>query len=281
MTSAESDVGLDFVTVGDGPTVLLVHGTGADAMSNWGPLIDTVGGRFRLVAPNLPGAGDTPPRATPLAVEPLVEQLVAAVDASGAEGSFHVVGHSVGAVLAAAVAATVPERVRSLFLHAGWVSSGPRERLMFDLWARLLDADRVLLARTLVLSAMSPGLLAEIGQNDLDELVGGFESLVDQRIAGQIDLDGRIDISELLPLIQAPTLVLASADDQILPPRHQRALADGIVGAGYREVPGGHGLPFEAPDRFVSVIAEFLDVQQRAWHAGRLRSGVSIDGATR
>lgn len=134
---------------------------------------------------------------------------------------------------------------------------------MFDLWARLLDADTVLLARTLALSAMSPALLSGIGHGDLDELVAGFEGLVEERIAGQIDLDRRIDISDRLPRVKAPTLVLSSADDQILPSYHQRALAEAIRGAGYREVPGGHGLPFEDPQRFASVIAEFLDSQER------------------
>lgn len=264
MTFVGNDAGLDFVVTGDGPGVLLVHGTGADAISNWGPLTDAVGGRYRLVAPNLPGAGRTPAATGPLDLEALVGRLLTAVDAGGVSGPFHVVGHSLGAVLATAVAAKVPDRVRSLLLHAGWATSGPRERLMFDLWARLLDADTALLARTLVLSAMSPALLSGIGHDDLDELVTGFEGLVDDRIAGQIDLDGRIDISDLLHRVKAPTLVLASTDDQILPSHHQRALAAAIAAANYREVPGGHGLPFEDPQRFASIIAEFLDSQERA-----------------
>ncbi|WP_250284785.1 MULTISPECIES: alpha/beta fold hydrolase [unclassified Frankia] len=281
MPSVGSRGALDFVAVGDGPGVVLVHGTGADATSNWEPLIDAVGGRRRVVAPNLPGAGDTPASAAPLDVEVLVEQLLVAVDAGGVQGQFDLVGHSLGAVLAAAVAAAAPERVRSLFLHAGWVRSGPRERLMFELWARLLEADTALLARSLVLSAMSPGLLAEIGQRELGELVAGFEGLVDQRIAGQIELDGRIDISGLLAAVRAPTLVLASADDQIVPSRHQRALAGAIVGASYQEVPGGHGLPFEDPERFVSIIVGFLDAQQATCQADDRRSSAPRKSAAR
>jgi pimeloyl-ACP methyl ester carboxylesterase len=263
---------MDVVTTGGGPGVLLIHGTGADAMSNWSPLIDAVGGRYRVVAPNLPGAGETPTHAGLLDVDALIGQLLRAVEAGGVSGSFHVVGHSLGAVLAAAVAAEAPDRVRSLFLHAGWMTSGPREQLMFDLWARLLDANTVLLARTLVLSAMSPALLAEISHSDLNELVAGFEELVDERIAGQIDLDRRIDIADRLHRVKAPTLVLSSADDQILPTHHQRALAEAISGADHREVPGGHGLPFEDPQRFAAIIAKFLDEREQALHASNQRS---------
>ena len=62
----------------------------------------------------------------------------------------------------------------------------------------------------------------------------------------------------------APTLVLASADDQVIPPRHQRELADAIAGAEYLEVPGGHGLPFEDPARFFTIVTEFTDTRQAA-----------------
>jgi pimeloyl-ACP methyl ester carboxylesterase len=256
--SSRSHDALDLVAAGDGPGVVLIHGTGADAASNWGPLIDSLSSRYRVVAPNLPGAGRTPPSAAPLDAGVVVERLLAAADEGGAQGSFDLVGHSLGAVLAAGVAAAAPDRVRSLFLHAGWATSGPREQLMFDLWARLLDADAVLLARTLMLTAMSPGLLARTGQGELDEMARGFESLVDHRIAGQIELDRRVDISGLLPAIKAPTVVLASADDQIIPCRHQRALAEAISGAAYKEVPGGHGLPFEDPPRFFAEIEGWL-----------------------
>jgi pimeloyl-ACP methyl ester carboxylesterase len=63
-------------------------------------------------------------------------------------------------------------------------------------------------------------------------------------------------------------LVLASADDQIVPTRHQRELAEAITAARYVEVSGGHGLPFEDPARFVSIITEFIDTQQATSHIG-------------
>jgi pimeloyl-ACP methyl ester carboxylesterase len=70
--------------------------------------------------------------------------------------------------------------------------------------------------------------------------------------------------------VSAPTLVLASADDQLLPKHHQRELAEAIVGARYQEVPGGHGLPLEDPTRFAAIVAEFIDAQQAAGSARSL-----------
>lgn len=253
---------LSRIVSGRGPAVVLIHGTGADAGANWGPLIESLSGRYTVLAPNLPGAGATPARTGRLDVDDLAAEVISTVHAAGVTEGFHLVGHSLGAVVATAVTARHPQEVRSMLLHAGWATTGPREALMFDLWARLLRADPELLARHLVLEAMSPALLQEAGTSQLDELVAGFASMLDTRIAGQIDLDGRIDIGPVLSGIRTATLVLASVDDRIIPPRHQRALAEAIPGAHYREVAGGHGLPFEDPGAFFATITKWVEEQQ-------------------
>lgn len=253
---------LSCFAAGSGPAVVLIHGTGADAGSNWGPLIESLSGRYTVLAPNLPGAGGTPAGTVRLELAELAMRVIATVRAAGIVDGFHLVGHSLGAVVAAAVAAREPEQVRSLLLHAGWSTTGPREALMFDLWSRLLREDPELLARHLVLETMSPALLRQASGGQLDELVAGFTSMLDTRILGQIDLDGRIDLAAALPGIRAATLVLASAEDRIIPPPHQQALAEAIPGAHYREIAGGHGLPFENPSGFFDAIGEWIDEQR-------------------
>lgn len=261
MTTETKDP-LSCVTAGSGPAVVLIHGTGADAESNWGPLIESLSSSYTVLAPNLPGAGATAPPTVTLELPELADQVVATVRAGGAVGGFHLVGHSLGAVVAAAVAARHPGLVRSLLLHAGWATTAPREALMFDLWSRLLRTDPELLARLLVLEAMSPAMLAQADPTQLDEMVAGFTSMLDTRIVGQLELDARIDLAADLGAIAAATLVLASADDRIIPPRHQQALAAAIPQALYREVPGGHGLPFEDPAGFFDTVTEWVEGQQ-------------------
>ena len=254
---------LDYVCTGTGPGLVLLHGTGADAVGNWGALTDAVKDRFRVLAVNLPGAGNTPSPTEPLEVATLAAQVVATARSAGVE-RFHLVGHSFGAVIATGVAASEPAIVDSLLLHAGWARTGPRERVMFEHWAEQLRADPALLARDLVLTAMGPEMLNRMDDAQFAELVAGFTAALHPRILPQIELDGRIDLREQLARFAAPTLFFASADDRIIPPHHQRQLADAITGARYLEVPGGHGLPIEDSARFVSVIAEFLDAQQAA-----------------
>ncbi|MFG2111212.1 alpha/beta fold hydrolase [Streptomyces sp. NPDC048718] len=252
---------LDHVVAGSGPGLVLLHGTGADATGNWGTLIEAVRDRYTVVAPNLPGAGATPVDPAPIDLDSLADRVVVTARAAGLE-RFHLVGHSMGSVVATAVAARHPETVTSLVLHAGWVRTGPREAFMFDLWARLLRTDPALLARQLILTAMGPGLLDQLDEAQFAELAAGFTAMLDERVLGQIELDARVDLRDAVGRITAPTLVLASADDRIIPPHHQRELAAAIHRADYLLVPGGHGLPFEDPARFFSLITEYADKLQ-------------------
>jgi pimeloyl-ACP methyl ester carboxylesterase len=252
---------LDHVAVGTGPGVVLIHGTGADAISNWAPLTHALSDRYSFVAPNLPGAGASPQSSEPLSLDGLADAVHLTATAVGID-RYHVVGHSLGAVVAATLAARQPQAVTSVFLHAGWLKTGAQEAFMFETWTQLLRADSVLLARHLVLTAMGPQLLDTLDRAGFAELSRGFTEMLDERIVPQIELGSRVDLRDVVHGITAPTLVVSSADDQIVPARHQRELAAAIPGARHEVVPGGHGLPFAAPDRFVSIITAFLDEQE-------------------
>jgi pimeloyl-ACP methyl ester carboxylesterase len=71
-------------------------------------------------------------------------------------------------------------------------------------------------------------------------------------------VDLSVDLTDRLAAITAPTLVLASAHDQIIPPEQQQALLAGIADARYAEIDAGHGAPAEDPAGFVAKLAGFL-----------------------
>ncbi|MER5636902.1 alpha/beta fold hydrolase [Kitasatospora sp. NPDC002227] len=263
---------LDHIAAGSGPGLVLIHGTGADASSNWGPLIDSLSDRYTVVAPNLPGAGATPTGPNPLDLGTLADQVLATANAVGLN-RFHLAGHSIGATIATALAARHPESVNSLFLHAGWLRTGPREAFMFDSWAELLRTDPALLARQLILTAMGTDFLTALTEAQFADLAAGFTAMLNTRVLGQIDLDTRIDLRAEAPRVTAPTLVLSSTDDRIVPPHHQQALAIAIPHAEHHHTPGGHGLPFEDPTRFFSLITEYVDkcqAQTPAWKSSQV-----------
>ncbi|MEV0697849.1 alpha/beta hydrolase [Saccharopolyspora sp. NPDC050389] len=264
---------VDYRSTGSGPGLLLIHGTGADAESNWTELINSVAARFTAVAVNLPGSGRTPASPEPLDIVTLADQAAATAAAAGL-ADFHVVGHSLGAMIATAVATAVATRhgtrVRSLVAHAGWARSGAREQFQFGLWASLLRTDPELLARHLQLTAMGPATLAGRDADEFEQAVTGFTDMLSrQQLQPLIELDAHVDIRSLLGSITAPSLVLAGRDDQIVPVAHQHELARAIPGAVYRELPGGHGLPFEDPAVFTAAIADWLDGQESATSEAR------------
>jgi pimeloyl-ACP methyl ester carboxylesterase len=102
---------------GDGPVVLAVHGLGGSGRY-WQGLVDRVGDRFTIVAPDLAGFGmsDTPVRDVDRAMH--LADLDALVDTLPPGGSFRLTGHSLGGVLAALWTGRHPGRVGSLAMAA-------------------------------------------------------------------------------------------------------------------------------------------------------------------
>ncbi|MFJ9417743.1 alpha/beta fold hydrolase [Streptomyces sp. NPDC101227] len=256
------DSAVNCLVTGSGPALVLVHGTGATPEGNWGPVIDALKNRYTIVAPTLSGSGATTDTGSPLTVDDLVAQVLGTVDAAGLD-TFHLAGHSLGATVAAAVAGERPQRVRSLFLHAGWAVTDPWQQFQFDLWQRLLRADKDLLSRVLQVTAIGAGTLTMRRIEDFEQGVAGFNELFDaEGMARQSELNTRVDITAALARITAPTLVVSGSQDLIVPPHHQKELASSIAGARYLALDSGHALPFELPEVFTRTLTEFVDRQQ-------------------
>ncbi|MBB2748617.1 UNVERIFIED_ORG: pimeloyl-ACP methyl ester carboxylesterase [Microbispora rosea subsp. rosea] len=252
---------VNYLVAGTGPGLVLVHGTGATGETNWAPLIDAVADRFTVVAPDLSGSGATVDGGGPIHVEDLVAQVLGAAGHADLE-QFHLVGHSLGAVVALAAAGTRPEKVLSLTAHAGWARTDPWMAFQMDLWIRLVRTDRELLARLLQVTAMGDATLRARSPEDFEQATAAFTASLDgteEGFARQALADISVDITELLPRVSAPTLIVSSADDRIVPPHHQRGLRRLIPHADLVTVPGGHGLPFEDPAAFTAVITDHLD----------------------
>ncbi|MFG1820945.1 alpha/beta fold hydrolase [Microbispora bryophytorum] len=252
---------VNYLVTGTGPGLVLVHGTGATGETNWAPLIEAVADRFTVVAPDLSGSGATVDGGGPIHVEDLVAQVLGAAGHAGLE-RFHLAGHSLDAVVALAAAGTRPEKVLSLTAHAGWAKTYPWMAFQMDLWIRLVRTDRELLARLLQFTAMGDATLRARSAEEFEQAATAFTAMLggaEDGFARQAHADIAVDITELLPRVTAPTLIVSSADDRIVPPHHQRELARLIPHAGLVTVPGGHGLPFEDPAAFTAVITDHLD----------------------
>src|SRR6478736_4999249 len=93
---------VNFLVAGEGPPLLLIHGTGGDATTSWAALAPGLVQSRTLVMPDLPGSGETSDDGGPLRLADLAEQADAAAREAGFE-RYPVLGFSLGAAVAASL----------------------------------------------------------------------------------------------------------------------------------------------------------------------------------
>ncbi|MBE8517178.1 alpha/beta hydrolase [Amycolatopsis sp. H6(2020)] len=247
------DTVVHYDRTGDGPGLLLLHGTAA-SREQWGPLTGQAKG-FTVLAPDFPGSGLTTDDGGPITVEALAAQAEAVLDHAGLAAA-HVVGHSLGAVVAAHLAGTRPDRVRNVVLHAAWPVTDVRQDAEFRYWLDLLGTGTF--ARMLPLMAFGPRYWEQATAESNDQLVKTLETVIQPGADRQIEADRAVDLRPVLPEITAPVLVLGSAHDRIVTAEQQRALVAAIPDARAAEIDAGHGAPAELPDEFARLVLDFV-----------------------
>lgn len=226
---------------GGGHTFVLVHGTGGSAERSFWTLFPMVATRHRVVALDL---NDREPGNDALTLDWLVKQVRAVVEAVAPDGAV-VLGHSLGAVVAAELAAQHPALVEHLVLVAGWAATDQHQLLRNSVWQAMYDAQHPALAEFMTLTAHSPTYLNALNETELSALIEQARNAPDRSAA--MALNRTIDIREDLPSIQAPTLVVACSNDWMAPVQQSHLLFGGIANACLAEVTSGHAVMLERP----------------------------------
>jgi pimeloyl-ACP methyl ester carboxylesterase len=248
---------VSYTCTGQGPGLVFVAGTGLAAQLSFGHLVDAFSDRRTVVLPDYAGSGETTDPGGPLTLELLAGQVAAAASAA-VPGPADVIGFSLGAVVAAALAASRPELVRRLVLVAGWPSpDDARHQLASDLWQRLERTDHDLYVKFLQLTAFSPSFLSSFGHEGVARLIANPPPII-SGVHRQMELGAHADVSGMLPAITAPTLVIGLTQDQVVPVERVRLLHQAIAGSQYAEIDSGHVVPFEQPADLVKICQEFL-----------------------
>jgi pimeloyl-ACP methyl ester carboxylesterase len=192
----------------------------------WRRQLDAMSDGFHVVAPDLPGFGAMP---GPFSMTAAVESVA---EVARELRPVHLCGHSLGAIVAARVAAEYPDLVGRLVLSGGPEIAPGRTS-----------------ARRLWRERHRPG-----------RLVRAISGLPDR--AGWIDMLDALetsDLSDALPRIAAPTLVLCGKRDRACLPDARRTAA-AVPGARLCAVPHtGHLMPMTAPHSFNAIVRGFLD----------------------
>jgi pimeloyl-ACP methyl ester carboxylesterase len=256
---------------GRGPAVLLVQGVGVSGQG-WRPQMEALRDRFTLVAPDNRGIDGSEVAAETLTIEYFASDALAAMDAEGID-EFHLVGHSMGGLIAQEIALLAPGRVRSLVFMNTFASGKQGARLTpATIWAGLRTrlGTRRMRRNAFIDLVMPPAVVAHIGHDrlaaELEPLfgrdLGQSPPIAMQQLRAMSRYDAGADLGALGAF---PTLVLAGGQDRIALPRHGRALAAAIPGARYLEIAdAAHGLPIQCAATVNRLLAEhFLTAENR------------------
>ncbi len=247
-------------TGGSLPAVLLIQGVGIIG-EGWRPQIDGLRERYRVLAFDNRGVGASTlaANAPSLTIEAMAADAWAVVDAAGVD-RVHVVGHSMGGVIAQEVALAAPARVKSLSLLCTFASGAQASKLSpsaFVIALRTRLGTRAMRRAAFLSMVLSASALRAAGGPDahaalaekLRPLFG--RDLADQPpiIMKQLRATARYDArARLAALASIPTLVLSAAEDRIARPVYGRELAAAIPGARFEELPDvAHGVTLTSP----------------------------------
>jgi pimeloyl-ACP methyl ester carboxylesterase len=240
---------------GDGPPLVLVHGTSVDGQTNFAAVEPVFAARHTVVTPDYGGCGQSTIPEGELSLDTLIDQVTEVIRDVG-EPQVDLLGDSLGAVVAAGLAATHPDLVRRLILVCGWATSAdPRHQLVFETWSRLDAISPELGTRYIASLAISPQALTSLGEANVRQLI--FQD-PPAGTGQRIRLGLRVDLLDALSQITAPTLVLSGRQDYVIPGYQVRRLAEGITGSTMVELDMGHGAFFENADEIAALTEEFL-----------------------
>jgi aminoacrylate hydrolase len=251
---------------GEGPPVLLIQGVGVVG-NGWRPQIDALADRFTLIAFDNRGFGRSTIRDGTLTIERMAADALALMDSQGFD-SFHVVGHSMGGVIAQAIALAAPARVRSLaFLctFARGKDGAAMSMPMLVTSLRMRIGTRAM-RRNAFLELIMPA--PDLRHVDRAALAARLAPLFGYDLANQpffvmkqLRAMARYDAGARLGgLSSIPTLVVTASEDRVAPVASGRALAAAIRGAKYVELAGaGHGMPIHRAGDVNRLLADHLD----------------------
>lgn len=239
----------------NGTPLLFIHGNVSSSVWWRYTLERLADSPYRLIAPDLRGRGETKGQADHWTIETLAHDLRGLVEALGL-GSLHLIGHSLGALVAIQYALDFKPEVRSLFLLApGWVAGDMPDEVGDPARIKMMVENKAILKMALRMTAA----------NHPDE---GWDVLETASLRQQDDASYRTPIAlkmwavdqRLGELDGIPTTVARGVHDSIIPEAVVLASAQGIPHAHYEVLHGAtHSPNVETPDAFVEVLRAHLD----------------------
>ena len=263
-TAHVNGIDVNYRLEGDGDeTIVLVNGL-ADDLETWiFQIDDLLGAGYRVLRFDNRGVGASSMPPGPYTTALFAADTKALVDELGI-GDFHLVGVSMGGMIAQEYAIANGTDLRSLTLACTYAAPGPFCSRMFSMWADLAPELGVpFVMRDVTLWAFTVPFFEEREEElkEFEAAMGDLPQPLEAYLA-QLSSIRTHDTTDRLGRIDVPTLVVAGEDDILIPVRLSERLCAGIRGAEWRTTKGGHACLWEHPAEFNSALIEFVDAHR-------------------
>lgn len=244
-----------------GPALVLLHAFPLQA-AMWDDQIDVLAGRWRVIAPDLPGFGRTPASPDPPSarIEDYADRVAALIDRLGI-GPVVVAGLSMGGYVAFALLRRRPELVAGLVLADTRAGADTEEVAARRVAQQAQVAEQ---GTAELIETMLQSLLSDETRAHQPEVVERARSLMHESkpagiIAALEAMRRRPDATPQLGVIDMPVLVLVGEHDPMSPPSEAQAMADALPEAQLEVIPGaGHLSNLESPEAFNLALETYL-----------------------
>ena len=254
------DGSLNVVDQGSGEVIVLVHGFPLDH-SMWRGQIDALAAKYRVIAPDLRGFGQSEPTEGTLTMAAQAADLLKMLDALEITGPVVVCGLSMGGYVAMQFWKQYENRLRGLVLCDTRAMGDTPEAAA----NRLAMAEKVMKEGSQVAAdAMLPKLFAPDSEKSQAEIVQATKEVILKTspatiAAAQRGMSERLDMRSTLTIMQCPTLVVCGEHDVISPVDEMNAMAEALPLSQFEVIAGaGHMSPLEKPQAFTKVLLDWL-----------------------
>ncbi|WP_432482645.1 alpha/beta fold hydrolase [Kineococcus esterisolvens] len=252
---------LEVLQDGAGEPLVLVCGT-SQSQHLWAPILPPLTGRYRVTTYDHRGIGGSARGSGELSAASLAEDLNTLLAGLGIARA-HVLGWSLGSVVAQELAIRHPDRVGSLVLAATWGRTSTYQQAVFTALRHPWRTGDRAAALTALGIAYSRELLASDAYATMGQQLEPLFPVGEQMatVVEQWDVDLAHDARDRLGAVTAPTLVVAGEQDLLTPPEEGRAVAELIPGARFELLTGpgsSHAALMERPGDFDEIVLGFL-----------------------
>jgi pimeloyl-ACP methyl ester carboxylesterase len=258
-TVTVGSVDLAYRIEGEGAeTLVLVNGL-ADAKETWELQLAAFAERYRVLTFDNRGIGESSTPPGPYTTADMAGDLAGLVDHLGLE-RFHVLGASMGGMIAQEYAIAHADRLLSASFCTTYSHPGPFCLRMFSCWRDLVPHLGVgFTQREVLLWAFTTDFFEQRTDEleEIEQLMAENPQPADAYLAQLHSIEAH-DTRGRLAAVTCPALTLVGREDILIYPKLSRRLHEELPRSTWAEVPGGHACLWEFPDEFNQAVLEFL-----------------------